>query len=169
VRNEWESPRIGSMIRSRPCSDSGSGQIHKYRCLQFACGDYREVDRTVHTSTNCRDWTLVLCSFRLSYPHYSSLWMKYLLFIWLLYNAASVNRAVQHQMKCNNAFINNQFWRMWKEAVLAYNFFHAGCWLQEACWHWNFGHLAMVLCVLPRNYLQLKRTYCLHFLPWIFW
>jgi len=33
---------------------------------------------------------------------------------------------------------------MWKEAVLAYNFFHAGCLYEEACWHWNLGHLAMV-------------------------
>jgi len=61
--------------------------------------------------------------------------MKHLLFIWLFYNAASVNQAVQHQMKCNKAFINNKFGRISKEAVLAYNFFHAGCWLQEACLH----------------------------------
>jgi hypothetical protein len=54
---------------------------------------------------------------------------------------------------------------MWKEAVVAYNFFHAGCQLEEVCWHLNFSCLAMILYVLPGNYQQFKSTYCLHFVP----
>jgi hypothetical protein len=75
------------------------------------------------------------------------------------------NQAVQRKLKCNKVFTNNKFGRMWKEAVMAHNFFHAGCRLEEVCWHLNFGRLAVVLYVLPGNYQQFKSTYCLNFVP----
>jgi hypothetical protein len=60
--------------------------------------------------------------------------MKPLLFIWLIYDATSINQAVQHQTKCDKVFMNNKSGRMWKEAVMVYhNSFHTGCWLKETC------------------------------------
>jgi hypothetical protein len=50
---------------------------------------------------------------------------------------------------CNKVVMNNTFGGMYKQTVVAYNFFLAGCWLVEACWHRDVRCLVMAVCVLP--------------------